>query len=109
MRSSAAAALLAGAEPTHTEALRRYGLHFGLAYQLLDDWLDYAGTSADMGKNVGDDLAEGKPTLPLVLAMERVPDLAERLAERRQLRGQRRPKPRPLPRRHRRPRRVPWG
>ena len=68
------AALLAGAAPTQTEALRRYGLHFGLAYQLLDDWLDYAGTSADMGKNVGDDLAEGKLTLPVILALQSVSD-----------------------------------
>ena len=41
------------------EALRCFGLHFGLAYQLIDDWLDYAGDSKLMGKNVGDDLAEG--------------------------------------------------
>lgn len=47
-------------------ALRRYGLRFGMAYQLLDDWLDYAGDSGLMGKNVGDDLAEGKITLPLI-------------------------------------------
>lgn len=48
------------------EHLRDYGLHFGVAYQLIDDWLDYAGDSEVMGKNVGDDLAEGKATLPLI-------------------------------------------
>jgi len=48
------------------EQLRDYGLHFGIAYQLIDDWLDYAGDSQLMGKNVGDDLAEGKATLPLI-------------------------------------------
>ena len=52
------------------DALRRYGLHFGMAYQLVDDWLDYAGDRLAMGKNPGDDLAEGKVTLPLIHAME---------------------------------------
>ena len=51
------------------KALRRYGLRFGMAYQLVDDWLDYAGDSDVMGKNAGDDLAEGKVTLPLIHAM----------------------------------------
>lgn len=50
-------------------ALKQYGLHFGMAYQLIDDWLDYAGDSRIMGKNVGDDLAEGKATLPLIYTM----------------------------------------
>lgn len=48
------------------ERLRDFGLHFGTAYQLVDDWLDYAGDAEVMGKNVGDDLAEGKATLPLI-------------------------------------------
>ena len=48
------------------DALRRYGLRFGMAYQLVDDWLDYAGDSRVMGKDAGDDLAEGKVTLPLI-------------------------------------------
>jgi octaprenyl-diphosphate synthase len=43
----------------------------GTAFQLIDDWLDYAGASEAMGKNIGDDLREGKPTLPMLLAMER--------------------------------------
>ena len=54
--------------------LRKFGLHFGVAYQLIDDWLDYAGESATMGKNTGDDLAEGKMTLPLILALQNATD-----------------------------------
>jgi len=66
------AGVLAAAAPPAVEALRNYGLHFGLAYQLVDDWLDYAGDARLMGKNVGDDLAEGKLTLPLIHALQRV-------------------------------------
>ncbi len=50
-------------------ALKDFGLHFGMTYQLVDDWLDYAGDSATLGKNVGDDLAEGKLTLPLIYVL----------------------------------------
>ena len=50
--------------------LHQYGLHLGLAFQLMDDALDYTADSGDLGKNVGDDLAEGKPTLPLIYAMQ---------------------------------------
>ena len=63
------AAELGSDDGTIIEALRRYGLHFGLAYQLVDDYMDYAGDSAAMGKNAGDDLAEGKLTLPLIHAL----------------------------------------
>jgi octaprenyl-diphosphate synthase len=66
------AGVLVDASPAAVEALRRYGLHFGLAYQLVDDWLDYAGDALIMGKNVGDDLAEGKLTLPLIHALQHV-------------------------------------
>lgn len=52
------------------ELMRKFGQHFGLAYQLVDDWLDYAGDAQSMGKNVGDDLAEGKLTLPLIQALK---------------------------------------
>lgn len=52
------------------EAIAHYGMHLGTAFQLIDDVLDYSSSSEDMGKNVGDDLAEGKPTLPLIYAME---------------------------------------
>lgn len=51
------------------QALANYGMHLGTAFQLIDDVLDYSSSSDEMGKNVGDDLAEGKPTLPLIYAM----------------------------------------
>ncbi|EKF74477.1 transferase [Alcanivorax hongdengensis A-11-3] len=50
----------------HVEAFTRYGRHLGIAFQLIDDVLDYQGDADALGKNVGDDLAEGKPTLPLI-------------------------------------------
>jgi octaprenyl-diphosphate synthase len=62
-------ALLAGAESGQAGAMRLYGEHLGLAFQLVDDVLDYRGDAEAMGKNVGDDLAEGKATLPLIHAM----------------------------------------
>lgn len=62
-------ALLAGAGPEQEQALKDYGKHLGLAFQLVDDVLDYRGDADTMGKNVGDDLAEGKTTLPLIHAM----------------------------------------
>lgn len=67
--ASHAGAVLAGAPEEEEIALRDYGLHLGLAFQLVDDLLDYQGDTADLGKNVGDDLAEGKMTLPLIVAM----------------------------------------
>ena len=63
-------AILAGADANIEDALRRFGLHVGTAFQLIDDVLDYEGDSETLGKNVGDDLAEGKPTLPLIYAMQ---------------------------------------
>jgi len=62
-------ALLAGASREQENALKDYGKHLGLAFQLVDDVLDYQGDAETMGKNVGDDLAEGKTTLPLIYAM----------------------------------------
>lgn len=62
-------ALLAGADEHQENALKDYGKHLGLAFQLVDDVLDYRGDAEAMGKNVGDDLAEGKTTLPLIHAM----------------------------------------
>ncbi len=56
--------------PEQAAALHDYGLHLGEAFQLIDDVLDYQGDSQAMGKNLGDDLAEGKPTLPLIYAMQ---------------------------------------
>jgi len=65
------AAVLADASCEHRNQLRRYGYHLGLAFQLIDDALDYEGSADALGKNVGDDLAEGKSTLPLIEAMKR--------------------------------------
>ncbi|GGC03662.1 octaprenyl diphosphate synthase [Marinobacterium zhoushanense] len=62
-------AILANANPQQREALRLYGRHLGIAFQLVDDVMDYLSSSEEMGKNVGDDLAEGKATLPLIHAM----------------------------------------
>ena len=67
--STHSAALLSGASTAQAEALRSYGDALGIAFQLVDDLLDYRGDAATLGKNVGDDLAEGKPTLPLIYAM----------------------------------------
>ena len=64
------AAILSGADAQVQENLHNFGLQVGLAFQLIDDVLDYTGSSATMGKNVGDDLAEGKPTLPLIHIMQ---------------------------------------
>ncbi|MAZ43813.1 MAG: octaprenyl diphosphate synthase [Legionellales bacterium] len=61
--------LLAQASPSQLRALEVYGLQMGLAFQLIDDALDYRGDNALMGKNLGDDLAEGKATLPLIYAV----------------------------------------
>jgi octaprenyl-diphosphate synthase len=63
------AAIVAGAPTALEAAFARYGKHMGIAFQLVDDALDYRGDQAELGKNVGDDLAEGKPTLPLIHAL----------------------------------------
>ena len=58
-------------ESEHIEhALSRYGMHLGTSFQLIDDILDYRSDSQSIGKNVGDDLAEGKPTLPIIYALK---------------------------------------
>ncbi|MBT8146356.1 MAG: octaprenyl diphosphate synthase [Gammaproteobacteria bacterium] len=72
-------AILAGAGQETEDALRRFGLHVGTAFQLIDDVLDYEGDSETLGKNVGDDLAEGKPTLPLIYAMQKGSEADARL------------------------------
>jgi len=64
-----AGAILADTDAKTREALRLYGRHLGIAFQLVDDLMDYLSDSETMGKNVGDDLAEGKATLPLIHAM----------------------------------------
>ena len=62
-------AVISGQEPRMEAAMAHYGMHLGTAFQLIDDALDYSRDSGALGKNVGDDLAEGKPTLPLIHAM----------------------------------------
>ncbi len=63
-------AIIAGADARQEEAAAAYGRHIGTAFQLVDDVLDYSGDAGFLGKNVGDDLREGKPTMPLIRAME---------------------------------------
>ena len=63
------AAVLAGQDAAVEDAMVRYGQHLGTAFQLVDDALDYDASADELGKNLGDDLAEGKPTLPLIYAM----------------------------------------
>ncbi|MEQ9393905.1 polyprenyl synthetase family protein [Haliea sp.] len=60
------AAVLGATDPARSERMATFGLHLGLAFQMVDDMLDYEGDAATMGKNVGDDLSEGKLTLPLI-------------------------------------------
>lgn len=62
-------AVLAGAPQGVEEGFARYGMHLGTAFQLIDDVLDYSGDAGTIGKSLGDDLAEGKPTLPLIRVM----------------------------------------
>lgn len=71
-------ALVAGASETAIANAAEYGRSLGTAFQLIDDVLDYSGNAAEIGKNVGDDLREGKPTLPLIYLMQHgTPDQRE--------------------------------
>ena len=63
-------AVLADSDPDKERAMAEFGLHLGIAFQLIDDALDYSSNNQEMGKNVGDDLAEGKPTLPVIRALQ---------------------------------------
>jgi octaprenyl-diphosphate synthase len=63
-------AIISGADAKLQSAAADYGRHVGTAFQLIDDVLDYSGDAQTLGKNVGDDLREGKPTLPLIRVME---------------------------------------
>ena len=62
--------ILANAEPKLEQALADFGMHLGTAFQIIDDVLDYSADEAETGKHLGDDLAEGKPTLPLIHVMQ---------------------------------------
>jgi len=66
--------VLGGLPDAQTAALRRYGMELGYAFQIADDLLDYVSDAETLGKNIGDDLAEGKPTLPLIYAMQTADD-----------------------------------
>jgi len=72
-------AVIAEASPEVEEACAAYGRALGTAFQLIDDLLDYEGSTAELGKNIGDDLREGKPTLPLLAAMERATEAQREL------------------------------
>ncbi|PXW24438.1 polyprenyl synthetase family protein [Paraburkholderia caballeronis] len=63
-------AVLSGSDARTEEAAAEFGRRIGTAFQIMDDWLDYTGTAESMGKNAGDDLREGKPTLPLIWLIE---------------------------------------
>jgi octaprenyl-diphosphate synthase len=63
-------AVLADQSAAVEQAMAAYGRHLGAAYQLVDDVLDYSSSSEELGKNIGDDLAEGKPTLPLIYVLQ---------------------------------------
>jgi len=63
-------AILSGVDEETEKLYINFGIHLGSAFQLVDDSLDYSGTADQIGKNIGDDLAEGKPTLPLIYAMQ---------------------------------------
>ncbi|WP_308418742.1 polyprenyl synthetase family protein [Leeia aquatica] len=67
-------AVLAGVSVEQEESLARYGMHLGTAFQIIDDVLDYSGDAQTIGKNAGDDLAEGKLTLPVIYALRRAPE-----------------------------------
>jgi octaprenyl-diphosphate synthase len=81
------AAILADAPPHIEQAMLRYGKHLGTAFQLIDDVLDYRADRAELGKNLGDDLAEGKPTLPLIYALAHGSSAQRSLIERAIERG----------------------
>ncbi|GAB3479372.1 octaprenyl diphosphate synthase [Marinomonas epiphytica] len=74
--------VIAGASIEHQKALQDYGMYVGTAFQLIDDVMDYVSTAEEMGKSVGDDLSEGKPTLPLIYTMQHASkDAAERVRQ----------------------------
>lgn len=74
-------AIAAGADITIQDALANYGLHLGIAFQIVDDLLDFSQTTESMGKNQGDDLSEGKPTLPMIHAMQHATAVQRELIE----------------------------
>jgi octaprenyl-diphosphate synthase len=73
------AAVISGAPGDIESAIAQYGKHLGIAFQLIDDVLDYDADEASLGKHLGDDLAEGKPTLPLIYALKHGSDAQKAL------------------------------
>jgi octaprenyl-diphosphate synthase len=74
--------LLGGLPDAQVAALRRYGMELGYAFQIADDLLDYTSDADTLGKNIGDDLAEGKPTLPVIYALQQAtPDEAQAMRQ----------------------------
>lgn len=80
-------AVVAKASPAVENAMENYGLHLGMAFQIVDDILDYEGDAESLGKNIGDDLSEGKPTLPLIYALQKGNDLQKAAIQRAILQG----------------------
>lgn len=78
--------ILGGLPEDQIAALRRYGMELGYAFQIADDLLDYVSDSGTLGKNIGDDLAEGKPTLPLIYALQHAQSDPERSGQAKTLR-----------------------
>ena len=74
-------ALIAGGSEQQIKAAANYGQHLGIAFQIMDDWLDYTADAAQMGKNAGDDLREGKPTLPLIYLLNHGTAAQKKLAK----------------------------
>ena len=77
-----AGAILGGAPEALERSMAQYGMHLGTAFQLIDDVLDYSGDLSETGKNLGDDLAEGKPTLPLIHVLRTGSDSEKALVRR---------------------------
>ncbi len=74
-------AIITGASTSLVQEAANYGKHIGVAFQLVDDWLDYTANAEQMGKNAGDDLREGKPTLPLIYLLNHGNDHQKSLAK----------------------------
>ncbi len=72
-------AVISNQPPAIEDSMAKYGMHLGTAFQMIDDVLDYSADSQVLGKNVGDDLAEGKPTLPLLYALRTGDETQQRL------------------------------
>lgn len=85
--SAAIGAILAEAGKEIEQSLYAYGLHLGNAFQLIDDALDYCADAQQLGKNIGDDLADGKATLPLIYAMQKANPTQKKVIEKSLLQG----------------------